>query len=536
MFSLPVILCVDDERAVLDAIWDQISQAFSNEFYCELAESGNEALELVEECIQDKKEIVLLISDQIMPAMSGAEFLIRAHELLPEVPKIMLTGQSDFESVINLINRASLYRYIPKPWQEKDLILTVREGIRSYQQAKQIQYHNRLLRSLNTAVGSISAEISLSGVQAKLIQAIKENTNAQDIQFYSPDSTPVIASNHFVISVNSNKYNFGCVTFSLDQCSPELLAQQYEAIHILISQAAVSFQNARLYNNLQDKNNELAAEKNKIQKINLLLEKAYQTLETKNTELLDSINYAKRIQLSILPEKQVIDSLFKDNLIFYQPKEIVSGDFYWWTYRPPHFFISAVDCTGHGVPGAFLSLIVYNLLNQALDEQHLVEPVQILAFAHTRLKNFLTREYGDRSIEAADVSLCRIHLITGELLFAGARRPLWIQTGDNQFTKIAGTRTSLGSVYGPQAFEQYHYQLQPNDKLYLFSDGLIDQLGGNGPRKIKFSSNRFQELLSRHHPRPLKELHQILTNTLRDWRKNEEQIDDIMVLALRFEV
>ncbi len=535
MFPLPIILCVDDERAVLDAIWDQITQAFSTEFHCELAESGNEALELIKEYIQNQKEVVLIVSDQIMPAMSGEEFLIRAHELLPEVPKIMLTGQSDFESVINLINRANLYRYIPKPWQEKDLILTIREGIRSYQQSKQIRQHNRLLQSLNTAVSSISAEISPAGVQAKLIQALKENTNAQDLQFYPPDSTPVIAPNHFVVSVTNNTHNFGYLTFSLDQASPELIAQQYEAIQILISQAGVSFENAYLYNNLQDKNNELAAEKNKIQEINLLLEKAYETLETKNTALLDSINYAHRIQLSLLPEKQVIDSLF-DNLIFYQPKEIVSGDFYWWTYRPPYFFISAVDCTGHGVPGAFLSLIVYNLLNQALDEQHLVEPAQILAFAHARLKNFLNRKHGDRSIEAADISLCRLHILSGELVFAGAKRPLWIQTSNNQFTRILGTRTSLGSIYGPQAFEQHHYRLQTNDRFYLFSDGLIDQLGGDGPRKIKFSQKRFEQLLSQHYPRPLKELHSVLTDTMRCWCKEHEQMDDIMILAVNFDV
>ena len=152
----PVILCVDDEKVVLDSLWDQITPVLGDEFICDLCQSGEEALQLVEEYQATGQSLAVIISDMLMPGMKGDELLIRVHSLLPQTVKILLTGQTSFEAVKNAINKARLYRYISKPWQEEDFVLTVTEAARSYQQYLQLIELNRILRSLNKATQEIS--------------------------------------------------------------------------------------------------------------------------------------------------------------------------------------------------------------------------------------------------------------------------------------------------------------------------------------------------------------------------------------------
>ncbi len=156
----PVIICVDDEKIILDSLEQQILNRLGNEYDCELAEGGEEGLEIIEDLLREGRSIAVIISDQLMPGMKGDEFLIRAHSILPETQKILLTGQASFESVKNAINKARLYRYINKPWEENDLMLTVEEAGRSFMNQIQLIEYNRMLRTLNKATQEISGETS----------------------------------------------------------------------------------------------------------------------------------------------------------------------------------------------------------------------------------------------------------------------------------------------------------------------------------------------------------------------------------------
>jgi len=145
MMNQPVIICVDDEQTILDSLKTELKQTFSEQYLIEIAQSGEEALELVEELLEEEYEIPLVICDYIMPNMKGDELLKRFHSLSPNTRKIMLTGQADFKAVANAIKYAKLYRYIPKPWDTEDLVLTVSEAIKSYVQDKQIAEKNKEL-------------------------------------------------------------------------------------------------------------------------------------------------------------------------------------------------------------------------------------------------------------------------------------------------------------------------------------------------------------------------------------------------------
>jgi len=145
----PTIICVDDEQLILIAIKEQLQINLNNEFYIETAESGEEALEIIEELRNESSDIPVIISDYLMPSMKGDKFLIKAHEIIPETRKILLTGQARIEGVTNAVNNADLYRFIEKPWNQDDLILTVKEAVKSYFQSKKIFEYNKQLEEMN---------------------------------------------------------------------------------------------------------------------------------------------------------------------------------------------------------------------------------------------------------------------------------------------------------------------------------------------------------------------------------------------------
>src|SRR4028119_353726 len=169
--SQQVIICVDDEKTVLRSLKAELQEAVGNDYIIEIAEGGQEALELIEELLEDGDEVLLIISDHIMPDMKGDELLKQAHIISPKTIKIMLTGQADIEAIANAINSANLYRYITKPWQAEDLKLTVREALNSYLQDKQLAQQNAQLQQMNQELVEFNCE------QAVLIAKLHENEN-----------------------------------------------------------------------------------------------------------------------------------------------------------------------------------------------------------------------------------------------------------------------------------------------------------------------------------------------------------------------
>lgn len=262
------------------------------------------------------------------------------------------------------------------------------------------------------------------------------------------------------------------------------------------------------------------------------IEKQREELEKAYKQITDSLRYAKRIQLALLPEERKIDDLF-ENFIFYKPKDIVSGDFYYFA-EVEHFFIVAVaDCTGHGVPGAFMTMIGNALLNQIIKENQIIEPAFILKELDKRLSETLQRQPDAQKInDGMDIQLCRVDIDNQKITFSGAKRNLYIFQ-DSTLREIKGNRFPIGSFqYKEKEFHQESFYYQKNDVMYLFTDGYTDQFGGQENKKL--GSKYFKDLLLQSHLLPMQEQKNLLVSTFETWKQNHLQTDDVLIVGLRF--
>ncbi len=258
-------------------------------------------------------------------------------------------------------------------------------------------------------------------------------------------------------------------------------------------------------------------------------------IEIKNKHITDSIRYAKRIQNAILPPESYVKSLLPDSFILYKPKDIVSGDFYWITQRNDHVMYAAVDCTGHGVPGAFMSIVGYNQLNYAVEVKKARKSNIILDYLNEGVVETL-REKGVESFsgvkDGMDLALCVIDYKNMKLQFSGAKNPLCL-IRNNEIIQIKGDRQAIGGNYDDELpkFNSHELDLQKGDVIYTFSDGYQDQFGGADGRK--FMLKRFRELLLKIHKDPMTDQKKLLDDILEEWRGKEEQVDDILVIGVK---
>lgn len=256
-------------------------------------------------------------------------------------------------------------------------------------------------------------------------------------------------------------------------------------------------------------------------------------IKEKNKDITDSIQYAKRLQEAVFPEADTLNNYFAESFVLFRPKDIVSGDFYWFDQINNKTLLVIGDCTGHGVPGAFMSILGHNLLNQIILEENVTSPGEILTLLDKRVTNALNKrgskqEYND----GMDIAICVLDKSTNKLFFSGANRPLvvkrdkeLIELKPNKFA-VGGLNDGRTKVFGNQMME-----VKENDVLYLFSDGYYDQFGG--PRGKKFKYKQLVDHLSDIASKPLKEQESILAYTLENWRGSLEQIDDICVIGVK---
>lgn len=262
-------------------------------------------------------------------------------------------------------------------------------------------------------------------------------------------------------------------------------------------------------------------------------------IEIKNKHITDSIRYAKRIQNAILPPDNYVKQLLPKSFILYKPKDIVSGDFYWLTKKNNLVIYAAVDCTGHGVPGAFMSIVGHNQLNYAIDVKKAREANVILEYLNEGVIETL-REKGNEKDglngvkDGMDMALCVIDYKNMKLQFAGANNPLCL-VRNNELIQIKGDKMAIGGNYNDELpkFTNHEMDLQKGDILYTFSDGYPDQFGGHDGRK--FMVKKFRELLLEIHQNPIEDQEKILEDHLEQWRGKEEQVDDIIVIGVKIE-
>ena len=268
--------------------------------------------------------------------------------------------------------------------------------------------------------------------------------------------------------------------------------------------------------------------------------KAKEEIETQNQELevlykhvTDSIKYAKRIQEAILPPDSFVKRVLPNSFVLYKPKDIVSGDFYWIDEKNGKTMFTAVDCTGHGVPGAFMSIVGYNLLKHVVTSLNNTTPALILDGLNEGVSETLHHGHEEsQAKDGMDLSFCTIDFKTLELQYAGAYNPLYLIRNGKLLTTKAD-KFPIGLFLGEEKkkFTNHTIQLQKGDSVYIFSDGYADQFGG--PNGKKFMANHFRDLLMQVHKEPIEKQKELLNKTIEEWRGPLDQVDDILVIGLK---
>lgn len=268
-------------------------------------------------------------------------------------------------------------------------------------------------------------------------------------------------------------------------------------------------------------------QKNIIEKQKSQVDNAYHELEEKSQEILDSISYAKRIQSAILPPNRIVKEFLKDSFILYKPKDIVAGDFYWLETKDNKVLFAAADCTGHGVPGAMVSVICNNGLNRSVREHNLTDPGDIL----DKTREIVIQEFSksDEDVkDGMDIALCSLDGL--QLKYAGAHNPLWI-VRKNELIEIKANKQPIGKFENPSKYDTHSIELIPGDTVYIFSDGYADQFGGD--RGKKFKAKPFKDLLISLQNKSMEDQKKMIEESYELWRGDLEQVDDVCVIGVR---
>jgi serine phosphatase RsbU (regulator of sigma subunit) len=344
----------------------------------------------------------------------------------------------------------------------------------------------------------------------------KENLQAQDN-----------AVGEMVAAVNALSTSFLKTSEFADEIRKGNLTVPYEKLsdHDMLGIALINMRNSlHTYSeHMEEKVRERTAE---------VLEKG-RKLEIAYKEIRDSINYAKRIQESILPSNEMIEEVFSRSFIFYRPKDVVCGDFYWFGKKGKDVVIAAVDCTGHGVPGALMTVIGNSLLNQIISFSGVTSPSQILHQLDKKLHDTLKQHGGAVTNDGMDMAVCHYQIGGDSVTFAGAKRPLYVMR-EGKLEEIKGSKAPIGSYLSDveKDFEEHQIKVQKNDTLYMFSDGLQDQFGGFEGKKYMIS--RFRELLHEIQNLTMPAQKDRIEKELSGWQKDFEQTDDMLLIGIKF--
>ena len=250
-------------------------------------------------------------------------------------------------------------------------------------------------------------------------------------------------------------------------------------------------------------------------------------VEEKSQEITDSIEYAKTIQSAILPSSKVVNEFLKDSFVLYKPKDIVAGDFYWMEAKADRILFAVADCTGHGVPGAMISVVCNNALNRSVREYNLSDPGQIL----DKARDIVIQEFEKSETEVRDgmdIAICS--LIEDKLEYAGAHNPLWI-IRNGILIETKANKQPIGKFENLQPYKTHSFQLEKGDTIYIFSDGYSDQFGGI--RGKKYKTTNFKNFLLSIQENSMEKQFSLLDAEFEKWRGSMEQIDDVCVIGLR---
>ena len=290
-------------------------------------------------------------------------------------------------------------------------------------------------------------------------------------------------------------------------------------------------------NKFKQKANALLSSQNEeIKRQSENLKKANKEISDKNKQITDSINYASRIQTAILPPHDLFEKHFPEYFIFFKPRDIVSGDYYWLTQKGNKVIVAAADCTGHGVPGAFLSMLGISFLNEIVNKHQEIKAGEILDMLREQIKSSLRQTQNSRDTkDGMDIALCALDLEKMEVEFSGAHNSLVLirDTKEKEIEEIKANRMPVSIYRKEKPFDTHTININKGDSLYMFSDGYPDQIGGE--KKRKFMRRRLKEVFLELSQKniSMKEQYNILDKELTTWKKHHQQVDDILIIGLK---
>ena len=283
---------------------------------------------------------------------------------------------------------------------------------------------------------------------------------------------------------------------------------------------------------LQEKTKRLWEQSLAIHKEKERIDQLRREIEARHREMVDSVNYALRIQTALLPKHEYLSSVLREYFVLWMPKQIVSGDFYWVKKQGGRLFIVASDCTGHGVPGAFMSLLGISFLEQIVSANPMIEAHQVLEQLRQMVINALQQTKESETKDGMDMALVIVDTQTREAQFAGANNPAYM-VRQGQLIELKPVKNPIGIYFRQKPFEKIDFTISQEDIIYMFSDGYADQFNGKTGRKL--TKKRFKEILLKlnHDQIPLKDQGKVLKEIILDWRGDARQVDDIMVIGVR---
>jgi serine phosphatase RsbU (regulator of sigma subunit) len=264
------------------------------------------------------------------------------------------------------------------------------------------------------------------------------------------------------------------------------------------------------------------------------IDKSHEELAMQNKDIVASINYASRIQHAMLPTEENILRGVPLSFLLYKPRDIVCGDFYWFhEIDRDNYIMICADCTGHGVPGALMTMIGNSILNQVIVDGKITEPANILTELDKRISETLKqqKQHTDLVQDSMDLALLKVNKKYKEFTFCGAKRPV-IYIHNKELTEFKGNKFTLGGLSEVKNFEETKHTYTQDDVIYLFTDGFADQFGGSESKK--FMIKQFRELLLKIHVLPMHEQKAALETALASWKQNNEQTDDVLVIGIKF--
>ncbi|MFL5763816.1 MAG: PP2C family protein-serine/threonine phosphatase [Bacteroidia bacterium] len=381
--------------------------------------------------------------------------------------------------------------------------------------------------------GLITRELERSGMLFEILIVKNKNEFEREIDAFSPD---IILSDHTLPGFSSVEA-FGIlkkrsliIPFILITGS---VSEEFavECLKAGMSDYILKSSLKRLPSSIQNilQSSKIKREKMIIEALHTELKRAYNRIAEKNKDIMDSIVYAKGIQTAMLPEKRKLKDVFPDSFIYYQPRDIVSGDFYWFVKQNHKFLIAAADCTGHGVPGALMSVIGIELLNKIIVEKRITYPSDILRNLNVGVTRFFNQQENETR-DGMDIAVCSIDLSNKTIEYAGANRPVWL-IRNSIMEEVKPSKNPVGGGEEPRIYVSHKVSYESGDRLYLFTDGITDQFGGFDDRKLM--KKKLKKLLVASRSLTLDDQRKVLEDFLNTWKGENKQVDDMLAIGIK---